>query len=213
MAPAMSILHRLASNLGRRDENPNQALAKEIAGSGNTGAIKELIENLNNRDKAIQSDCIKVLYEIGEQKPALISTYAKDFIALLDSKNNRLQWGAMTALKTIAPENLTIIYAALPKLAAIAETGSVITRDNYVFILIKLCSEKEYADNAFALLHEQLLTCPANQLPMYAEKALAIINPKNRTRFVEAVSSRLDDLEKATKRDRIEKLLRKVQKK
>jgi len=54
MAPALSILHQLASQLGRRDENPNQVLAKQVAETNNKGAIKELIENLHNKNKAIQ---------------------------------------------------------------------------------------------------------------------------------------------------------------
>ncbi len=63
----MSDLPKLASSLGRRDEKPNQEL--------------ELVENLNYKDKNIQRDCIKVIYEIGESKPALLSDYAKEFQA------------------------------------------------------------------------------------------------------------------------------------
>jgi len=45
---------------------------------------------------------------------------------------------------------------------------------------------------------------------MYAEKAMPIINSKNNMRFVEALTSRLDDFEKGAKRSRIEKLLKKI---
>src|ERR1041385_1990762 len=97
-----SIIERLASSLGKRDEKPNQELAASLVKSKDKKAIKELVEHLSDKDKNIQSDCIKVLYEIGEQKPELIADYDKEFLALLDSKNNRLVWGAMTAIDCIA---------------------------------------------------------------------------------------------------------------
>jgi HEAT repeat protein len=206
----MSIISKLASSLNRRDEGPNEALAKQIAEKNDKNAVKELIENLSNKNKDIQSDCIKVLYEIGEQKPALIAGYAEAFIGLLKSKNNRLQWGAMTAINTITPEVPEMVYAAIPQIIAAADSGSVITKDHAVNILIKLGSVKEYADSAFALLREQLLSSPVNQLPMYAERALPIINDKNKDEFIKTLTSRLPDIEKETKRKRVEKVIKKL---
>jgi HEAT repeat protein len=77
----MSILSKLASALNRKDEVPNQDLAKQLATKGDKKAIQELVDNLNNKNKAIQSDCIKVLYEIGERKPQLIAEHVKEFIS------------------------------------------------------------------------------------------------------------------------------------
>ena len=59
----MTILTKLASFLDRRDETPNQKLAKEIADTSNNKAIKELVENLTDTSKNAQNDCIKVLHE------------------------------------------------------------------------------------------------------------------------------------------------------
>jgi HEAT repeat protein len=84
----------LASSLGRRDEGPNVELAQLIAKIDDMSAVKELVENLSNKKSDVQADCIKVLYEIGDKKPKLISGFAKQFLALLGSKNNRLVWGA-----------------------------------------------------------------------------------------------------------------------
>ncbi len=206
----MSVLKKLASGLNRRDEVPNQELAKQLVKQGNTAGISELVENLGNKDANIQSDCIKVLYEIGEQKPALIGGYAKEFVALLEAKNNRLVWGAMTALDTITSENPKIIYAALSKIIDVADKGSVITRDHGVSILIKLCAFKQYSADAFTLLIEQLKKCPTNQLPMYAENAMPVITDKNKALFIKTLSSRLDDIEKDTKRKRVEKVIKKL---
>lgn len=138
----MTIIDKLATTLNRRDEIPNQELAKKIAGCLDKKAVKELFENLNNKNKDIQNDCIKVIYEIGTLKPKLIAGFADDLVALLDNKNNRLQWGAMTALNAITNENPKVIYSALAKIIAAAEKGSVITNDHCVGILIKLSAER-----------------------------------------------------------------------
>ena len=209
----MSVIEKLASSLNRRDEVPNQELAKQIVKKKDKAAVKELIELLNNKSKDIQNDSIKVLYEIGEQEPSLIATYTQNFIALLDNKNNRLQWGAMTALNTITAENQKEVYKALPRIIAVANSGSVITKDHAVNILIKLCSVKQYNEDAFSLLIEQLQTSPTNQLPMYAEKAMPIVNDKNKQVFITTISSRLDEIEKDTKRKRVEKVILKLKKK
>lgn len=206
----MSILDKLATSLGRRDEVPNQELAKQIAAEKDIAAVKELIENLKNKNKDIQNDCIKVLYETGEINPTLIAGYVKDFVALLDHKNNRLQWGAMTALNTIAAENPKAIYDSISKIIDAADKGSVITKDHAVNILIKLCCIKQYAHNAFILLNAQLLNSPTNQLPMYAERAMPIINDSNRKIFIDTLSSRLNEIDKDSKRKRVEKVIKKI---
>jgi len=104
-----------------------------------------------------------------------------------------------------------VIFSVLTKLAEVADKGSVITKGNYVAILTKLCSVKEYADDAFALLNEQLLSAGTNQLPMYAENALPVIGEKNKAIFVRTLVLGLNDLEKESKRKRVEKILKKLQ--
>jgi HEAT repeat protein len=207
----MEIIGQLASSLGRRDEIPNQQLAQKIWEANDKKAVKELVEHLGHKDKNVQSDCMKVIDEISQAKPGLVAPYAKELIALLDSKNNRLQWGAMTALDAIAAEEPDLMAKALPKIIAVADKGSVITNDHCVGILIQLCSVKKYAADAFSLLNERLLKSPTNQLPMYAEKALPVINDTNRKPFVKTLSARLNEIEKETKRARVEKVLKKVQ--
>ena len=205
----MTVLDKLASSLNRNDEMPNQELADQIVQENNKKSVKELINNLYNPDKNIQSDCIKVLYEIGERKPSLIAEYADNFIALLNENNNRLIWGAMTALDALTIENPKTVYLGLAKIIEAANKGSVITKDHAVNILIKLCSVKQYSDEAFALLIEQLKTCPTNQLPMYSENAAKIISNNSKAEvFIKTLSSRLDRVEKESKRKRIEKVIK-----
>lgn len=206
----MSVINQLASSLGRRDEEPNLELAKTIAANKDKHAVAELVKLLANKNPKVQSDSIKALYEIGTLEPTLISPYVENFIQLLDSKNNRLQWGAMTALNNITSSIPETIYEILPALASIADKGSVITRDNYVAILIRLYAIKKYADPAFLLLNAQLTTCPTNQLPMYAENALGVIAEKHKAQFSITLNSRLSEFEKASKRMRVEKVLKKL---
>ncbi len=207
----MSILNQLASALGRRDEAPNSELAAAIAEKNDKQAVTDLIDGLRHKSKDIQSDCIKVLYEAGERNPGLIAPHAPVFVDLLESKNNRLQWGAMTTLNAIATSDPDAVYTALPKLIAAADKGSVITNDQCVAILIKLATIPKYADSAFSLLLERLRTCPTNQLPMYAENALPIVGSGQKMAFAQTLNDRLPEIEKESKRKRVEKVLKKVQ--
>jgi len=206
----MSILDKLASSLGQKDEAPNLALALEIADTADTKAVVALVENLNHKNKNIQSDCIKVLYEIGAIAPDLIADYSDNFLALLYHKNNRLQWGTMTALHAIASVKPNEIYENLPLILDAADKGSVITRDNAVNILITLAAFPKYAEDTFVLLLEQLQKSPPNQLPMYAERVLPVIDDKNKEDFVRVLRARLSDIEKESKRKRVEKVIKKV---
>lgn len=209
----MSILEKLASSIGRRDTEPNKDLAQQIVAKNDKVAIKELVANLNNKDKNLQSDCIKTLYEVGERKPELIAEYDKEFLELLSNKNNRLVWGAMTALDCIASINPKGIYKNLALILKISDTGSVITKDHAIGILTKVAAVKEYKDNALALLLDQFKTAATNQLPKYAEDAIPVIGDKYKKDFIKILTSRLDDIDKDTKRNRVEKAIKKLSKK
>ena len=206
----MSVIDKLATSLNRRDEVPNQELAQKIVATGDQRAVKELVENLTNKNRGIQSDCIKVLYEIGERNPALIAGYYKEFGSLLESKNNRLVWGAMTALDTIALKEPQGVYNLLSKILKVADGESVIARDHAVGILVKLGTLRQYKDNCLPLLIEQLIRCPNNQFPMYIEKSLLVIDEGNKPRFQEVIKNRVDQLDKESQKKRVAKVLKKI---
>ena len=208
----MTVLNKLSCSLGRRDEVPNQELAQQILKSKNKKAVSELVENLANKDRNIQSDCIKVLYEIGAYQPELIARYDKDFLALLDSKNNRLVWGAMTALDYIASINPGRIHKMLGRIMIVSDHGSVITKDHAIGILIKLAADKRFSKDALALLLDQFRSCATNQLPMYAENALPAIPDAAKGGFIKVLTARLGDIEKESKRKRVEKVIAKLAK-
>ncbi len=206
----MTVIQKIASSLNRRDEEPNQALAEEIVKNKDREAIKELVDHLTGSSRDIQNDCIKVLYEAGKKEPELIAPYIPVFTSLLKNKNNRLQWGAMTALAAIVPGQPNAVAAVLPGIIEAANSGSVITKDNCVKILIGLCAFKKHLENAFALLIAQLENSPSNQLPMYAEQAMPIVTAGNKALFIKTLTARLKDIEKETKRTRVEKVIRKL---
>lgn len=204
------IKDRLASILGRRDEEPNILLAQEIVQNNDKKAIEELLQLIQGKQKDLQNDSIKVLYEIGEISPQLISAYWKDFLDALSSKNNRLQWGAMTALKTISLLVSDHIVNSIITLEKAVEQGSVITRDNYVAILNNLLSLSPYQELAFNAIIKQLSQCPTNQLAMYAELVSPKITSAYSKKFIETLSGRLDEIEKDSKRKRVEKVIKKI---
>ena len=98
----MSILSKLASAQGRKDEEPNKELAKELVANNDIDGIREAAENLRNKDKRIQTDCLSVLEQVGLLEPELIEDYVADFIELVFSRDNRLVWAAMINLALIA---------------------------------------------------------------------------------------------------------------
>lgn len=204
------IQEKLASFLGRRDETPNIELAQLISNNKDSQAVKDLVLLLKGKSKDFQNDSIKVLYEVAEHTPELISDFIQDFIDALKSKNNRLQWGAMTALKKITPINSEQIFKNILVLEQATEQGSVITRDNFIEILAILLDEKEYEDLIFPMILKQLKNCPTNQLPMYTEILAPKITSVTCKSFQETVCSRLNEIDKESKRKRIEKVLKKL---
>jgi hypothetical protein len=210
----MTVIDFLATSLNKRDEKANQALALEIIKESRLDWIKELVDNLNHKDKNIQSDCIKVLYEIGENDaPQLIAPYLKNFGNLLNSKNNRLIWGAMIAIDMITSADPGGVYDLLPFIQKTIDKGSVITIDHGVGILAKLSEHQDFTKKTFPLLIEQLAKCPIKQLPMYAEKYLVAINKTNNKYFIEFLESRLSECDKGSQKKRIEKIIKSLKNK
>jgi len=207
---ANEILNKLSSVQGRRDEEPNELLARELAEKGDQNSIAILVEQLRNKNKRVQNDCIKVIYEIGAIKPELISDHGEVFLSELNAKNNRIQWGAMAALASIVHLRPDFIYESLPVIMSVSDKGSVITRDGAFSILISLSAIPEYSDNTVNLVLEQLMNSQVNQLPMYAERALAIAKDNRTDDFVAVIESRLTEVDKESKKKRLLKVLKKL---
>jgi len=202
------VLDRIAFFQNRRDEVPNQLLAKELVEKENKVGIKEIAENLRNKNQNVQSDCLKVLYEIGYLKPVLIADYTQNFLALLKSKNNRMVWGAMIALATIADKKPKEIYARLVDVTDAMDKGTLITVVWGTKVLAKVAAaDKTYKKKIFPLLTSQLKKCLPRDVPMQAESILPAIDADNKQEFLsiiderkpEMTASQLSRLKKVTK--------------
>jgi hypothetical protein len=205
----MSILNKIAYYQNQRNEILNQMLAKELVQTSNREGIREIAENLWNKNKNISSDCLKVLYEIGYINPELIQDYVNDFLKLLHSKENRMVWGAMIGLATIADRRAGEIWAHLDDVLAVIEHGSVITVVAGVKMLAKVAAAGEkYQEKIFPFLLQHLETCIPRDVPTHAESMLCAVDKKNKEGFLSVLDMRRPELS-PTQLTRLKKVFKK----
>lgn len=205
----MSVLDRLSGAMDRSDEGPNIALAAEIAAHGDKAAVAELALAVQTGSTRQRGDAMKVLYEIGARDPDLIGGRCPVFLEALGSANNRLVWGAMTALDEVAEQRADELVAELPRILAAADNGSVIAKDRCTSLLVKL-AKAGYADKAVPLLVERLKDAAPNQFPTYAEQTAEVITPEQRPGFIAVLKARFAGIAQKSKRDRVAKLMEKM---
>ena len=188
----------------------NTKLAVELCLSEDKADISELVSELKNKDKRLANDCIKVLYEIGERRPDLIALYAKEFIQLLTSSNNLLVWGGMTALSQITDLAHGIIYDNIDKVLYALKNGSVITVDNAVSVMAKLCTvNSTYKKHLFPILMEHLRKCRPKEVAQHAERTSIAIDIDNLDEFSKVLDERTGSLSKA-QQTRVFRLVKKL---
>ncbi|MCR9137962.1 MAG: hypothetical protein NXI27_18330 [Alphaproteobacteria bacterium] len=204
------IASRLAHAMERRDEEPNVGLAEELVREKNRDGIAQLINLAVSGRRPAQNDAIKVLYEVGARNADLLRPHTQSLLQLIHSRNNRMVWGALTALAQIARVDADPIAARLDEITAAADANSVIARDQLVQILIALAARPDMANDAKRRLFARLHTAAINQLPMYAEQTYAVLNPAEYAEFRAILSHRLAGDLPASKRRRIEKVARKL---
>jgi len=204
------MIEKLACKLGRNDEMPNIELAEHLCRQNDIAGVKEIVDGYKGTDKAVANDCIKVLYEIGKRNPDLISDYADDFISCLRSKNNRLVWGSMMALATIAECASETIYDELAVVVSVYEKGSVITVDNSISVFAGLCkANPDYAKTILPIIINHLQKCKPREVPQHAERAAICFNNKNAEEFMKVLEERRSDLTKS-QQTRINRLMKKL---
>jgi hypothetical protein len=181
----MSVLNQIAYYQNRRDEVPNQEVARSLAHTRDVAEIREIAENLWNKEPNIQSDCLKVLYELGYLAPELIAEYVDDFIKLLQHRNNRLVWGGMIALSTIASLQADKIFPHVDEIKKTMEAGSVITNDAGIKTLTQIAARNErYRTSILPYLLEHLEASRPVDAPRYAEVILAAIRGADKAEFI-----------------------------
>lgn len=208
----MSVLSLLACAQGHRDEVPNQHLAHQLAESRDQDGINELITNLENKNQDIAADCIKVLYEIGYLDPALIAAGTPVFLKLLNSRNNRMVWGVMIALSTVALLCSDEIFQNYAVIKGCMQNGSVITVDNAVKTAALVASTNpQSAGEIFADLLQHLKTCRDKDVPQHAEHVFVAVNSGNKAAFIEVLQRRVPDLSEAQLK-RVKRILNQLKK-
>jgi hypothetical protein len=191
----MSVLERIAYFQGRRDEVPNQELAKQLVQARDRDGIQEIAANLWHKDVNVRSDCVKVLYEVGYLEPALIAGYVGDVLKLLQSKNNRLVWGAMITLSTVAAIQADELYQHRTEIQQAMAEGSVITVDAAVKALAVVASKKDaYREELFPHLLLHLQSCRPKDVAQHAESTLVAVDASHSEAFVAVLEKRLPDL-------------------
>jgi hypothetical protein len=206
----MTVLDRIAHYQGRRDEAPNQQLARALARRKDKAGIREIARNLSHPNRSVQSDCLKVLYEIGYLDPALIADYAGEFLGLLGSKNNRMVWGSMIALGTIAPLRARVIGSRLDEVLAVLDRGSVITVVWGVRTLAGVaCASRSRRPRIVPHLLRRLETCLPRDVPTHALSSLPAIDNASRDRFLAVLDRRRPELS-SSQAARLRKVIREL---
>lgn len=208
----MSVINNIAYYQNRRDEVPNQQLAHQLAESRDKTGIQEIAENLWNKNKNVRSDCLKVLYEIGYRDPHLIAEYVDDFLKLLDEKDNRMVWGGMIGLATIADLRPHEIWERIDDVIAAVDKGSVITVIWGVKTLARVAaSDQAYRLKLFPILIDQLHECLPRDVPLHAESILCAVDKTFSAPFLLALESRKPELTSSQKK-RLNQVINKYRK-
>ena len=191
----MSTLDKIAFFQNRRDEVPNQLLAKELAETKNKDGIREIAENLENKNKNVRSDCLKVLYEIGYLDPGLIADYVNDFLKLLKTKDNRKVWGAMIGLATIADRHPKEIWAQIDDITRITESGTIITQVWGMRVLASVAAaDEKYKKKILPFLLKQIRVCIPRDVPTHTESMLCALDQKNKGELLSILEARRAEL-------------------
>jgi len=202
---------KIAFYQGIRDEVPNQELARELASTKDTDGIKEIAEHLTDKNANVRSDCLKVLYETGYISPELIAPYAADFLKLLVSKQNRLVWGAMIALSTIAPLAAAELFKKRELICKTISQGSVITQDGGIKTLAQVAGTNQaYLVELSPYLMNFLRTCRLADVPRHAEFIEVCVNESNRQEFLTILQERMPHMT-SSQTTRIKKIIKRAE--
>lgn len=202
---------KIAFHQGIRDEIPNQELARELASTRDADGIKEIAEHLWDKNTNVSSDCMKVMYETGYIAPDLIAPYAADFLKLLLSKQNRLVWGAMIALSTIAPLSAAELFEKRELICKTISQGSVITQDAGIKMLAQVAAvDPSYLAELNPFLMNFLRTCRLSDVPRHAEFVEKCVNGSNRQEFLTILHERLPHMS-PSQTTRVKKILKKAE--
>ena len=188
-------MNKIAYYQERRDEVPNQELARSLAKARDRSGIREIAGGLWHKNKGIRSDCLKVLYEIGYLNPGLIADYVEDFLKLLNDKENRMVWGGMIALATIADRRPKEIWQQIEDVVRVTKRGTVITLVWGVRTMARVAAANpRYRKALFPVLLGYVRTSIPRDVPTHAESMLCAVTKSNSKEFLGVLEKRRKEL-------------------
>ena len=209
----MSIQDKLAFALDRNDQYPNRQVAESIVDTGGKKKVEELAAFvISQPGQRAQSDAILALAYVGELAPELLSDQAEFLIDQLDSPINRVIFGSMIGLAHIAHLQAEKLFDALPQIIDAMDTGTVVTRDHGYRIMITLYGKNRFQEDLFALIQEQLMKAPSNQLGQYIERLIPVLNKMHLNLLIETLEERQNDIVNEYHVKRLNKNLKKLYK-
>jgi hypothetical protein len=132
------------------------------------------------------------LYEVGYLRPELVAGYADDLLRLLHDRNNRMVWGAMLALSTIALLRADELFQHRAEIQAAIAEGSVITVDNGIKTLATVASANaSYLNEIFPFLLHHLETTRPKDVPQRAEAIVQAVDAARADAFVAVLEKRM----------------------
>ncbi len=152
-----------------------------------------------------------MLYETGYLAPDLIAEYVEDFLKLLRDKNNRMVWGGMIALFTIANIKADALFPHVDKLKKVMDKGTVITKDAGVRALAGIAAQDEaYQRSMFPDLLGRIATCRPKDVARYAEEIAVAVSAGSKSEFIAVLENRKEHLSKP-QIARVEKVIKKAE--
>ncbi len=190
---------------------PNQALARALAKRKDRAGIREIAGGLWHKNKSIRSDCLKVLYEIGYIDPGLIADYVDEFLKLLGAKDNRMVWGAMIALATIADKRPNEIWRHIEDVKRATKNGTVITVVWGVRTMAGVAAAgAKYRKALFPVLLGHVRTCIPRDVPTHAESILRALTKSTKKELLAVLERRRKELS-PSQTARLKKVIRRVE--
>lgn len=195
----MSWIKKIAYHQNIRGEEPNKALAKEIIKTESVEALKEISEYLFDKNRSISSDVLATMYHVGYEKPELITPYLNDFVNLLSSKVNRMVWGSMIAISTIAKIKPEDVFKHINLIITTIKNGSLITEVwGLVTLVNTVINNSKYEEKIIPLLIDYLKSCRPIDFAKRVETMLPIINDiSKRDMIKEIIEAKQSELSEA----------------
>ncbi|WP_420577000.1 hypothetical protein [Ekhidna sp.] len=209
----MPIQEKLAYALDRKDQEPNRLVARQIVESEGQRGIEDLIEFIESKPKKrAQMDAMLALAYVGEMSPQVLAPYVHFLISKLNDPINRVIWGSMIGLAHIAHLVQPKLFSGLPKVIDAMDAGTVVTRDYGFRIMVDLYKDRQFQEDMFLLIQEQLMKAPSNQLGQYAERIIEVLNKNHLNPLIETLESRREDVTNEHHIKRLNKNLKKLYK-